>query len=279
MRLGIDIDKPQRVLMIKAMAKGLLAAVLVFGWISMIDDLIRTFAADLTDSSDLQWALRSIVVWFTIAFIGAFVARERLHIAAVVFVLIYWVYLSTTGYLSGTSWGSDLPYLQFLALWMSTVIPSVTSCWIGAFLGWKYSARADRSKAKFHRGYQAVFLAAVFLLIFAGAPYVYSAHWKSQALEQVKRAITSAQMGEIPSNLDLYDDDPDDRWGINYMKDILVLLDQPVSETTFMANHKYLEGGHGYQIEIRTMSGPAYWAWADYLGGDGWRIRCCFKID
>ena len=116
---------------------------------------------------------------------------------------------------------------------------------------------------------------AVFLLFFAGAPYAYSTHWKSQALEQVTRAITSAQMGEVPSNLDLYDDDPDDRMGTNFMKDILVLLDQPVSETTFMANHKNLMGGHGYQVEIRTTSGPAYWAWADYLRGDGWKIRCC----
>ena len=279
MRLGIDIDKPQLVLMIKAMAKGLLAAVFIFAWIGIIDDLIRTFAADLTDNRDLQWALRSAVVWFTIAFIGAFVARQRLHIAALVFLTIYWAYLSTSGYLSGTQWGSELPYMQYIALWMTAVIPSVVFCWLGAFLGWKYSTRADQSDAKLERWHHAVFLAAVFLLFFAGAPYAYSTHWKSQALEQVTRAITSAQMGEVPSNLDLYDDDPDEGFGINYMKDILVLFDQPVSETTFLANHKSLMGGHSYQVEIRTTSGAVYWARADYFRGDGWKIRCCFEVD
>lgn len=219
------------------------------------------------------------MVWFTIAFIGAFVARERLHVAAVVFVFIYWVYLSSTGYRSGTSWGSDLPYLQYLALWMSTVIPSIASCWLGAFLGWKYSTQADRSNTKFSRSYRAILLAVVFLLLFAGAPYAYSTYWKSQALEQVRLAITSAQNGEEPSNLDLYNDDPDDRLGLSHMKDIVILLDQSNAETTFTLNHKSMEGRHGYEVEVHTASGPAYLAWTDYRRGDGWTVRCCLKTD
>lgn len=85
-------------MLVRNVARGLLAAILILVIFESINDFLLTLAADLVVSVELQFASRATIVAFTTAFIAAYVSRERVDWIAVALVVVYWIVVSVYRY-------------------------------------------------------------------------------------------------------------------------------------------------------------------------------------
>ena len=250
--------------------RGLAAAGGVYVISIILEDTLRTAIAEMVFDRAVQSYIYQSVVWFTLAFVGSFIARRNFIAAIILLTCIYWV-VGVSDYLQNfASAALDPPTdIELLIEITPFALVSIVSVIVGSLAGQRFgrSDSAAATNVRYIHRKRALFLSMLGLCVVV--PQAYSAYWFSEAQDEARKALNSIKSGTIPENVELYASELGD-----WVYPLGQLMETYSDQSEVVAVHKNGSWFHGYDIRIISNDETPIIANADYMYGE-WSISCC----
>ena len=248
---------------------GLAAAAGVYVISLVLEDTLRTAIAEVAFDQMVQSCIYQSVVYFTLAFVGSFIARRNFVVAITLVASVY-ILVRVNNYLEDFVSAGDRPSdVELLIESAPLILVSIISIIVGALAGQRLarSSSANDSDARYASRKKVLLLSMLGLCVIA--PQAYSAYWFGEAQNETRKALNSIKSGTIPENVE-----PFTSVLVDKTEDVNRLMDTYSDEFEVQAVHKFGAGFHSYEVQIFSGDEDPYHAFASYIG-DEWRIDCC----
>lgn len=238
----------------------------------LLEDTLRTALAGVAIDRIVRSCIYQSIVCFTLAFVGAFIARRN-FLAAITLVALVCILVTFNNFLQNFAMVGERPSdIELLIKSAPVILAAITSIIAGAFAGkmFSHTGSASDSETRYARRKKVLFLSMLGLCVIA--PQAYSAYWFAEAQNETRNALISIKSGRMPENV---------RLARSLYGDEAVPIDHLVEEfstrTKVKTSHKYGLGHHGYEVKLFIHGEPPYVASASYSYGE-WNITCCYQF-